>query len=319
MFSVVIPAHNSAAFIGEALESVLAQTHNDFELIVVDDASTDNTLDVIQSWKLRFGTKLVAIANRENKGPAGARNTGIRKSKGDFVAFLDSDDLWMPEHLANAYDAFQRHGDKVGVFVGAAQMGESGRLYHSSHEFTWPGAEPQQASSQLLKGCYFHLNSFCIRSTLLHELGGFREELICYEDWLFYLLLSKKTLFVHSPAVECLIRRRNASVSNCGTRMSKPMYRDWIKAYLIIESLGLWSAAELHTMRENFIAGHARELADYLCGFSFDNVRWMLGPLLETGPSGQKVWLPILWRGFNQFIARGVRKANPLKPSAIPH
>jgi glycosyltransferase involved in cell wall biosynthesis len=318
MFSVVVPAHNSAAFIGGALEGVLAQTHHDYELIVVDDASTDNTWEVIQSWRARFGTKLVAIANRQNEGPAGARNVGIGKARGEFVAFLDSDDLWMPEHLANAYDSFQRHGNKLGAFVAPGQLGGANSLYHSSQGFTWPGADPQPASSQLLQGCYFHLNSLCVRSTLLRNLGGFREELVCYEDWLLYLFLSKKTLFVHSPTVECVIRRRDGSVSNRGARMSKPMYRDWIKAYLIAERSGLWSADELFAMREQFIAGRSKELADYLCGFSLDQVRWMTGPLLQTGLSGQKVWLPIFWRGIRQFLARSARKANPVKPLAFP-
>jgi glycosyltransferase involved in cell wall biosynthesis len=306
-FSVVVPAHNSAAFLGEALEAVLAQTLQDFELIIVDDGSTDDTWEVIQAWKVRFGSRLVAILNPENRGPAGARNIGIRKAKGDFLAFLDSDDLWVPEHLAHAYEAFQRHGEKAGAFVGQGDLGK-GRLYHSIRNFTWPAPELGEASSQLLQGCYFPLPSLCVRRKLLLELGGFREELVCNEDWLLYLLLWKKSLFVHSPTVECLIRRREQSASASGAQMSKAMYRDWIKAYLAAEQSGVLGSTDLRTIRESCIKGRVKELADYLCGWQFARARWMTGPMLETGLAGRKVWIPIFLRGAGQFVLRGFRK-----------
>jgi len=307
-FSVVIPAHNSAAFISQALESVRAQTFQDFEVIVVDDGSTDNTWQAIQGCAGWFPGRFcsIRVEPSQNKGPAGARNLGIRQAKGEFVAFLDSDDLWVPEHLAHAYDAFHSHKE-AGAFVGQGDLGGN-RLYHSIRNFTWPGPEPQEASSQLLRGCYFPLPSLCVRRDLLLALGGFREDLVCNEDWLLYLFLWKKTLFVHSPTVECQIRRREESASSSGRQMSKAMYRDWIKAYLAAEHSDLWSESDLRLMRENCIAGRAKELADYLCGWQLARARWMAGPMLKTGLAGRKIWMPVFLWGVGQFVHRGIRK-----------
>ncbi|MEI7935835.1 MAG: glycosyltransferase family A protein [Verrucomicrobiota bacterium] len=306
-FSVVIPAHNSGAFLKEALESVRAQTFQDFEVIIVDDASIDDTWQVVQSCQHWFSGRCrsLRIEPPRNEGPAGARNLALGQAQGESVAFLDSDDLWVPEHLARAQKCFRAHGDKVGLFAGPGQIIGTKRLLH---EFQWPDPEPQPASPQLLQQCYFPLPSVCVRRSLLDEVGGFCAELVCHEDWLLYLLLSKRTLFMHSPEVECLIRRRPESVTRSRKRMSKPMYRDWVKAYLTVERSQMWSNVELRTMREGFIQDRAGELADYLCAFDVGRAAWSTSGLVASGLRGQKVWRPILWLGFCEFLCRGLRK-----------
>src|ERR1700730_11102243 len=89
--SVVIPSYNSASSVREAIQSVLDQAYADFEIIVIDDGSTDSTECVVRS----FGDR-VSYWKQENKGASSARNHGVRKSRGSYVAFLDSDDLWLP-------------------------------------------------------------------------------------------------------------------------------------------------------------------------------------------------------------------------------
>jgi len=96
--SVIIPAYNRAHLIGEALESVLAQTYRDYEVIVVDDGSHDETWRVVRSYSHRFGGRLFYVF-QQNQGLSGARNTGCRFASGRWLAFLDSDDLWKPEKL----------------------------------------------------------------------------------------------------------------------------------------------------------------------------------------------------------------------------
>ncbi|HPC54310.1 MAG TPA: glycosyltransferase family A protein [Verrucomicrobiota bacterium] len=306
-FSVVIPAHNSAAFISQALESVRAQTFQDFEVIVVDDGSTDNTWQAIQGCAGWFPGRFcsIRVEPSQNKGPAGARNLAIRQAKGEFVAFLDSDDLWVPEHLARAKAAFRQNGGKAGLFAGRGQILGSTRFMHES---VWPSAEPQPASPELLHACYFPLPSVCVRRALLLAVGGFAEQLVCHEDWLLYLQLSKLTCFIHSPAVECVIRRRSISVTTAVARMSQPMYRDRIKACLFAERSGNWSRGELRAMREPFIQNRSAELADYLCALDFDRMLWVVKGLLASGWSGWRYWLSILGRGTWQFVRRGGRK-----------
>lgn len=94
-----MPAHNAAAFIGEALDSVDAQTLDDHEIVVVDDGSTDATAAVVGGWRARHPRRALTLERQPNRGIGGARNTGVRIASGEFLAFLDADDLWLPEKL----------------------------------------------------------------------------------------------------------------------------------------------------------------------------------------------------------------------------
>lgn len=96
LVSIIMPAFNNAGYICESIDSVLAQTYTDWELWVVDDGSTDNTADVVKKFKDR---RIHYVKQAKNKGVAAARNLGIEKSQGRFLAFLDSDDIWLPEKL----------------------------------------------------------------------------------------------------------------------------------------------------------------------------------------------------------------------------
>jgi glycosyltransferase involved in cell wall biosynthesis len=92
--SVIIPTYNRSAFLQESIGSVLAQTFKDFELVVVDDGSTDNTREILSIYKSNIATIFTG-----HRGPSAARNSGIKATQGEFIAFLDSDDLWLPEKL----------------------------------------------------------------------------------------------------------------------------------------------------------------------------------------------------------------------------
>ena len=95
--SVIIPTYNRAKIVTKAIDSVLAQTYKDFEIVVVDDGSIDNTKEVIHNFKNRV---IRYTRNRENRGQAYARNKGVKIAKGEYIAFLDSDDFWLPNKLA---------------------------------------------------------------------------------------------------------------------------------------------------------------------------------------------------------------------------
>ena len=106
--SVVIPTHNRSEFLRSAIASVLSQTYQDFELIVVDDASTDSTAEVVASFN---DSRIKFIRHQTNQGGSAARNTGIRASKCDYIAFLDDDDEWSPgKFQASRSFAFEPSG-----------------------------------------------------------------------------------------------------------------------------------------------------------------------------------------------------------------
>ena len=110
LVSIIMPAFNSAGYIRESIDSVLAQTYTDWELWVVDDGSTDNTAEVVKKFKDR---RIHYVKQATNKGVAAARNLGIARSRGRFLAFLDSDDIWLPEKLEKQL-AFM-NGKKCGM------------------------------------------------------------------------------------------------------------------------------------------------------------------------------------------------------------
>jgi len=98
LVSVITATYNSSNFIESTIKSVLSQTYTNWELIIIDDASIDNTLSIIKNYCNRF-SKISYLVNKINKGPAFTRNKGVKVAKGDFITFLDGDDIWKPEKL----------------------------------------------------------------------------------------------------------------------------------------------------------------------------------------------------------------------------
>lgn len=122
--SVVMPVYKVERFVADAVASVLAQTYRNFELLVVDDRSPDNSVAVCESFS---DSRIRILRHRENRGLAGARNTGIRHATGEFIAFLDSDDLWLPTKLEQHVAHLQR-APQVGVsYSRSAFIDESGQ------------------------------------------------------------------------------------------------------------------------------------------------------------------------------------------------
>src|SRR5271155_161031 len=122
-FSVIIPVYNRAELIRSALDSVLAQEFSDYELIVVDDGSTDQTAQVIEQYAAEHSQRIISL-RQSNSGPGAARNTGIARATGRYIAFLDSDDLWFPWTLANHARAIQEFGSPAFICGLSAPLNE---------------------------------------------------------------------------------------------------------------------------------------------------------------------------------------------------
>ena len=112
--SIIIPTYNRAHLIDRSIQSVLNQTYQDFELIVVDDGSTDNTEDIIRQFQEK-DKRIKYIKHDKNKGGSAARNTGIKNSRGEYIAFQDSDDEWFPEKLEKQIEIIECTDPKVGI------------------------------------------------------------------------------------------------------------------------------------------------------------------------------------------------------------
>lgn len=113
LVTVIIPVYNTENFIISCLESVLNQTYKNFEVIVIDDGSTDSTLAVLNDYQCRYKIPNLRIVHQINSGPSAARNIGIQLAKGEYIAFLDSDDIWKSNKLEKQIKAFNKNPDTV--------------------------------------------------------------------------------------------------------------------------------------------------------------------------------------------------------------
>jgi len=184
--SVVIPTYNRAHLISRAIKSVLNQTYQNFEIIVVDDGSTDNTEEVINSFNnpcIRY------IRHEQNKGGSAARNTGIKFAKGEYVAFQDSDDEWLPEKLEKQMNVFENAPPEVGVvYTGFWRIENDKKIYIPQ---SWVSKKDGNIHQELLKGNYITTQSMVVKKECFKKAGVFDEELPRLQDWELVLRLSK--------------------------------------------------------------------------------------------------------------------------------
>jgi glycosyltransferase involved in cell wall biosynthesis len=196
--SVVIPTYNRSQRVNTALESALAQTYADLEVIVVDDGSTDGTGETIQQLIRRQDGqhKPIRYFFQANQGPSVARNKGIEQARGEWIAFLDSDDVWFPEKLELQVQAIQQFKDECGAcFTDARLVNDLGMDASSFRSF---GRHCDQtvgiASDALLSlaeaFCGFWLSTLLVRTDLARQIDGFDPKIQCSEDHDFYFRLA---------------------------------------------------------------------------------------------------------------------------------
>jgi len=200
--SVVIPTHNRAHVLPQTIQSVLEQTFTDLEVWVVDDGSVDHTHDVMS----RYQDSRVHYVWQENRGVSAARNTGMRVSAGELIAFLDSDDLWHPEKLARQVEFFKRHPEVSVLCCDLVKFGQesSGPFAHSVPHFSSLLRQyrhgdacilPSHAMYEcLLKEVPIRPSTFIGRQKTL-ALYPFNEGIRRSADWEFFLRLARQEAF----------------------------------------------------------------------------------------------------------------------------
>ncbi len=179
--SVIIPTYNRKALLRQALESVFAQSYRDFEVIVIDDGSTDGTEEALRPLFER-----IRYLSKPNGGPASARNRGIKEARGDYIAFLDSDDLWEPKFLEVTCDYLGRHDELAMVATGWRTLPE--------------GKHRPRVAASLLHGDLFRrlieqrfirTSSVLARRAFMERVGGFNEGLEVAEDYDMWLRIAR--------------------------------------------------------------------------------------------------------------------------------
>jgi glycosyltransferase involved in cell wall biosynthesis len=212
--TVVITTFNRATIVGRAIRSVLAQTFQDWELIVVDDCSTDETEQAVRSFS---DGRITYLRHDRNRRQAAARNTGIRRARGEFVAFLDDDDEWMPEKLQKELEVFRNSDPEVGlVYSGRMMLDQQGRVV----KIRIP-AECGWVHEALLEWDLIGSPSrVMVKKQVLDHLGGFDETFLNCEDYELWLRVTKVSKIACVP--HCLVKQhwisewKNASLRNIG-------------------------------------------------------------------------------------------------------
>ena len=171
LVSVIVPTYNRASLILRAVHSVLNQTYSDLECIVVDDCSTDNTKQVIESID---DNRLVYLRHDVNKHASAARNTGIRQANGQLIAFLDSDDEWLPEKLAKQVQLIQSLPEKIGmVYCWMDYYDENFKVIKEHHPTLKGRVFSYLLDKQALGAC----STLLVRPEVVKAVGGFDESL----------------------------------------------------------------------------------------------------------------------------------------------
>jgi glycosyltransferase involved in cell wall biosynthesis len=222
--SVVIPTYNRAPLIARSIQSVLNQTYPDFELLVIDDGSTDGTAQVLSGFR---DQRINCIRLASNSGAGAARNVGIRMSKGKFIAFQDSDDEWLAEKLAKHMSVFERSSANVGVVYSDMQrIQKDGSVTYHASPAVIPGrlVDPVQQSYQPLM---LGIQSTVIKRECLDAAGYFNERFPALEDLELFIRLSKQFDFYRIP--EPLVRYHETD------GLSKDWRAGWLARKLLIK------------------------------------------------------------------------------------
>lgn len=182
--SVIIPTYNRAAFLREAIDSVCAQTEKDFELIIVDDGSTDATRNVVES----YGGRRMQYFFQTNAGAAAARNAGIRNAHGAFITFLDSDDLWQPQKLAHQLAWMQAHPEIMlcytdEIWIRRGVRVNQKKIHAKAGGWIYPLCLPR---------CIISPSSVLMRRELFDAVGRFDEQLPICEDYDLWLRVAAR-------------------------------------------------------------------------------------------------------------------------------
>lgn len=204
--SVVIPTYNSEQFIRQTIDSVFNQSYHDFEVIVVDDGSSDRIDRIISS----YGSRLTYI-RKKNEGISVARNTGIAQAQGEYIAFIDHDDIWLPEKLEEQM-ALLEDNKAIGLcFSDAYIISEGGERSRNLFKICPPHSGI--VFKQLLQENFIPVLTVVVKKEVFKKIGLFNPHYKIAEDWDLFLRITKQypVAFINRPLAEYRVHKRSFS------------------------------------------------------------------------------------------------------------
>ncbi|MFB2938674.1 glycosyltransferase family 2 protein [Aerosakkonemataceae cyanobacterium BLCC-F154] len=224
--SVIIPAYNAERTILETIQSIQQQTFQDFELIVINDGSTDRTLEILN----QINEPRLKVFSYNNGGLPTARNRGISNASGEFISFIDADDLWTADKLESQLMALQQNPNAGVAYSWTLNMRDEGQ----SVSFAQGASSTLEGNvyQDLLLGNFIGSGSnILIRRSVIEMIGEFEPTMKSFEDWDFYLRAAAKCEFVVVPKPQILYRQTSQSMSSKVDVMEKEGLRAIERAY----------------------------------------------------------------------------------------
>jgi len=185
LISVIMPAYNASLFIGEAIESVIQQTYTEWELVIIDDGSTDSTCNVVEPF---LRDNRIRLIKQQNSGVSKARNTGVCNASGQWIAFLDADDLWLPQKLHLQMKCAEENRDLALVHTSAFRF--RARL-SEAEPISNPVYDKSDPYKSLLMYDFIITSSVMVSKECIKAVGCFDENLFGPEDWDLWIRIAK--------------------------------------------------------------------------------------------------------------------------------
>lgn len=257
LVSVIALCYNHARFVLECLESIRHQSYKNTELIIVDDCSRDNSVELIRNWIAENEVKCVFIAHGENKGICKSLNEALSHANGKYVMPIATDDVCLPDRLETHVRRMEALPEDVGVlYSDALQIDEDGNLLAGTmrQSLQMPSSPPEgDVFLRLLEGNFIPAPTTLIRRACFDKVGLFDERL-CYEDWDMWLRIARHYKFAFSPAVSAKYR----IVSTSATRvMLQTQTREKLVSDIIIRSkclsLGRVGGAQKRVLKDHIV------------------------------------------------------------------
>jgi len=247
LISVVIPAYNCQNYIVSALDSIFEQSYTNIEVIIVNDGSTDNTLQVLNNYR-----NPVTIINQDNSGSAVARSLGMKKSSGKYIAFLDADDLWLADKLKEQVEFLENHKDYGLVFSNWVTWKPNDKGEFVSTEISLNKSDiivkkPYSGwiYSDLLMDCIVWTSCVLMRHSIYEQVGNFNTNLRRGQDYDYWLRVSKITQIHKLDRIYAVYRQHNESISN---KVNSVNY-EYIVIKSAIDNLGESSKNKKHVLQ----------------------------------------------------------------------
>jgi glycosyltransferase involved in cell wall biosynthesis len=198
LVSVIVPTYNFAEYIAETIEAILAQTFGDLELVIIDDCSHDGTQTIITDYASR-DSRIIPIFKERNEGPASARNTGMKNSRGEFIAFCDADDVWEKNKLELQLDVFATYEDYDVVYSDAFIINSKGEKTGKRFSEKYPTGKKLTGNlfDELCLTNMINTQTVIMKKKCVHSAGYFPEEVRGLEDWVYWVKVAEKHKFFY--------------------------------------------------------------------------------------------------------------------------